>query len=135
MVFLPRLVVLLRRFAAGNPIELGRHDEIVLVQPFDLLRSQRDCRVPPAKGDVGMVPLGLGEFGRAVDKPERFAEVLEAIGPLDARRLIEQFPLRCLRVISGSFGSGKRRDASTARRPTLLGECYWHGVNSSTRAG
>ena len=73
---------------AGKAIQLGRHDEIVLVQSFDFLGSQRNGRVPPAKRDIGVMALGLGQFSGAFDKPEGFAEILEAVAPLDPARLI-----------------------------------------------
>jgi hypothetical protein len=45
-----------------EPINLGGHDEIVLVQTFDLLRLQRHLRVAPSEADVGVMPFGLGEL-------------------------------------------------------------------------
>src|SRR4051812_12266992 len=45
-------------------VELRRHDEVVLVQTFDLLSPQRDRGVAPAEGDVGMMALGLGKLAR-----------------------------------------------------------------------
>jgi hypothetical protein len=35
-----RQVLSLSGPVAGNTVELGRYDEIILVQPFDLLRAQ-----------------------------------------------------------------------------------------------
>jgi hypothetical protein len=40
-----------------DPINLARHDKIVLVQSLDLLGAQRDGRVTPAEADVGMMDL------------------------------------------------------------------------------
>src|SRR5579872_2308887 len=33
----------------SNAVELGRHDKVVFVQPFDLFGLQRDRRKPPTK--------------------------------------------------------------------------------------
>ena len=90
----------------SNAVELCRHDEVVLVQSFDFLGTQRDCCVAPAKTDIGVVPLFLGECRRALDKSEGFTEVLEAVGSLDPLCLIEQLPIRRLLVITGSLLSG-----------------------------
>jgi hypothetical protein len=45
-----------------------RHDEVILMQALDLLGAQRDLRIAPTEGDVGMMSLCLGEFSRTVDK-------------------------------------------------------------------
>ena len=41
--------------AIEDSVDLGRHDEIVLVQSLDLLSAQGDGRVTPAEIDVGVV--------------------------------------------------------------------------------
>src|SRR5690349_12835315 len=63
---------LLPRFAqlARYRVELRGHDEVVLVQALDLLGPQRDRRVPPAEGDVRMVPLRFGQFSGTRHKGE-----------------------------------------------------------------
>ena len=38
--------------AIEQPINLARHDEVVLMQSFDLLGAQRDSRITPAEADV-----------------------------------------------------------------------------------
>src|SRR6516162_1629093 len=38
------------------PVDLARHDKIVLVQPFDLLGAQRNGCVTPAEADIGWCP-------------------------------------------------------------------------------
>ena len=40
--------------AIEDSVDLGRHDEIVLVQSLDLLSAQGDGRVTPAETDVGV---------------------------------------------------------------------------------
>jgi hypothetical protein len=52
----------------GEAVELGGHDEVVLVQALDLLGPQRDRRVAPAEADVGVVPLRLGQFAARATK-------------------------------------------------------------------
>src|ERR1700682_4150969 len=88
-----------RHSRGGDAVELCRHDEVVFVQSFDFLGSQRDCRVTPTKADVGMVPLGFGERRRLRYKGGGLAEVSEPIGPLDPFCVIEQLPFRRLRAV------------------------------------
>jgi hypothetical protein len=67
-------------------IDLGRHNEIVLVQALDLV--QLDRAVAPAEADVGVVALRLGKGADLVDKLERFlvsgrCDIAVGIGRLD----------------------------------------------------
>ena len=46
--------------AIEQPINLARHDEVVLMQSFDLLGAQRDSRTTPAEVDVMVTgPLAI----------------------------------------------------------------------------
>ena len=42
-----------------KPIDLCRHDEIVLVETLDLLGAQRHSPIAPAEANVGMVTFRL----------------------------------------------------------------------------
>src|ERR1700730_3895495 len=111
------------RSLAGDAVELCRHDEVVLVQPLDLLGVERDRRVTPAKADSRMVSLGFGERGGALHEGECLTEVLEAVGPLYPPPFIEQVPIRRLSAIAGGLLLCQRRHASAAGRATPFGEC------------
>src|ERR1700693_1601342 len=82
-----------RRLIAGEAVDICRHDKIVLVQPLDLLGAQRHRRITPAERDIGVVHLGLGEGGSLFDEGKSFAEILETIGSLDPRGIIDQRPI------------------------------------------
>src|SRR5438105_15417582 len=73
-------------YSAGTnsrqPVDLARHDEIVLVQAFDLLGLQRYRRIAPAEVDVGVVALGFGERADPPDEMECFTEIEETEGRL-----------------------------------------------------
>ena len=97
-------------------VELRRHDEVVLVQTFDLLGLQRDRGIAPAEGDVGMMALGLGELARPLDEAERLAEVLEPVGALDLPAIVEQIPVRRLRQVALVL---PRWSAAVCRRGTV----------------
>src|SRR6516165_9226912 len=55
-----------------DPIDLARHDKIILVQSLDLLGAQRDRRVTPAEADIGVVPFGFSQVADVAHKVERF---------------------------------------------------------------
>jgi hypothetical protein len=70
--------------ATEHAVDLARHDEIVLVQSLDLLGAQGDGRVTPAEADVGVMAFGLGKLTDFPKNAERFPEIVESNGPLDA---------------------------------------------------
>ena len=55
--------------AREYPVNLGSHDEIVLMQSLDLLGRQRDRGIPPTKADIRMMVTpstpGAPAFDRA----------------------------------------------------------------------
>ena len=63
--------------SSREPVDLGRHHEVVARQPRGRVRREVEARPAPAQLDVGVVPLGLGHQRRARDEPERVAEVRE----------------------------------------------------------
>src|SRR6516225_11934080 len=65
------------------PINLARHDKIVLVQPLDLLGAQRDGRVTPAEADIGVMTLCFSQVTDVANKAERFLKVTEAESSFD----------------------------------------------------
>src|SRR5262245_22935563 len=105
----------LRGLLIQEAIYLGRHDEIVLVQPLDLLRLQRKGSVAPPEADVGTVALLLGEFADFLHERERLTEVLEPEGALDAAHIIAQLPLWHLGVQGLRLAFRQRRDSALAR--------------------
>ena len=56
-----------------HPIDLTRHDKIVLVQSLDLLGAQRDSRVAPAEADIGVIAFGFSQLTHASIKAERLS--------------------------------------------------------------
>lgn len=79
--------------AIEDSVDLGRHDEIVLVQSLDLLSAQGDGRVTPAETDVGVMAFGLGELADFLNKSQRFPEIAESKRALDAVGIIRQLPI------------------------------------------
>src|SRR3569623_2071852 len=77
-------------------VALRRHDEVVFVQAFYLVRVERDGALAPAEADVGVMPLRLGDVADAIDEGEGLGEILEFVCALDTRRLVRDAPLRYL---------------------------------------
>jgi hypothetical protein len=65
--------------AIEQPINLARHDEVVLMQFFDLLGAQRDSSITPAEADVRVMAFCLGKLTDIL-----FPKIVESNGPLDA---------------------------------------------------
>ena len=110
------------------PIDLARHDKIVLVQPLDLLGAQRDGRVAPAEADIGMVAFCLSQVAHVSNKLERFLKITEGERPLDAVAFIAQIPIRSLRLKTLRFLMRERRGAAATGDAFLLGERLGHAL-------
>src|SRR6266478_1549258 len=106
---------------AADPVDLAGHDEVVLVQPFDLLGAQRDGRVAPAEADVGVMAFALGQLADVVDERERFAEVAKSKGPLDAACILRQRPTGSLCLQALGFITREWRYAAATGGACLLG--------------
>src|SRR5215471_12556784 len=74
--------------ASKQLVRFRCHDEVVLVQTFDLLRLPRDLRPAPAEADVGMMALGFRQVADLGDKFQRFLEILEAKAALDPQPFV-----------------------------------------------
>ena len=56
--------------AIVQPVDLGSHDEIILVQPLDLLGAQRNGRVTPAETNIWVMAFRLGKLADFLNKGE-----------------------------------------------------------------
>jgi hypothetical protein len=65
------------------PVNLGGHDEIVLMESFDFLRL-RDCGTTPTEADIRMMAFSFREFTNFLDKGERLPKITKPEAPLDA---------------------------------------------------
>jgi hypothetical protein len=102
----------------SHVIQLRGHDEVILVQPFDLLGLEGHRRVAPAEADIRVMPLSFCEFSHLPDKGERFGKILERIRPLDPPSLILDCPMVNLLPESCNFIRRERRiPCDTGYRP------------------
>src|SRR5258707_2155286 len=85
------------RSRRGRPSEyavnLGGHDEVVLMQSLDLLGLQRDRRISPTEADIRMMAFGFREFTNLLNKDKRVAEIAKPEAPLDAVSFLRQLPV------------------------------------------
>src|SRR5258708_6154527 len=85
------------RSRRGRPSEyavnLGGHDEVVLMQSLDLLGLQRDRRIAPTEADIRMMAFGFREFTNLLNKDKRVAEIAKPEAPLDAVSFFRQLPV------------------------------------------
>ena len=110
-------------------VELRGHDEVVLVQPFDLLRLEGHRRIALAEADIRVMTLRLSHLSRLPHKGEGFSKVLECVGPFDPPRLILDGPIRHLLAEHLNFIARERRDAAATGRAGLCNEgCNSHDL-------
>jgi hypothetical protein len=109
---------------SGDLIQFGSHDEVVLVEPFDLLGLERHGRVPPPEANVGVVTLPFGQVACLLHKPERLGEVLEPEGSFDPAGFIEDRPLGGLMAVRFNLIMTERQDPAATRRTAFADEGY-----------
>ena len=78
--------------ASEYAVDLGGHDEIVLMQTLDLLGLQRDRRIAPTEADVRMMAFSFREFTNLLNKGKRLPEIAKPEVPLDAVSFLQQLP-------------------------------------------
>src|SRR5262249_58097128 len=94
------------RSRRGRPSEyavnLGGHDEVVLMQSLDLLGLQRDRRIAPTKADIRMMAFSFREFTNLLNKGKRLPEIAKPEAPLAAVSVLRQLPVRglCVKELS-----------------------------------
>jgi hypothetical protein len=65
-------------------INLGGHDEIVLVQSLDLLGLQGDGGITPTEANIRMMAFSFREFTNLLNKGKCLSEIAKPEAPLDA---------------------------------------------------
>src|SRR5271165_1215222 len=86
------------RSASVYTVDLGRHNEVVLMQSLDLLGLQRDSRIAPPEADIRMMAFGFRELANLLNKGQRLPEIAKPEAPLDAVSFFHQVPVRRLRL-------------------------------------
>jgi hypothetical protein len=72
-----------RGCASEYAVDLGGHDEVVLMQSMDLLGLQRDRHIAPAEADVRMMAFSFREFTNLLNKCKCLPEIAKPKAALD----------------------------------------------------
>jgi len=96
------------RSASEYAVDLGCHDEVVLMQSLDLLGLRRDRRIAPTEVDSRMMAFSFREFTNLLNKSKRLPEIAKSEAPLDAVSFLRQLPVwgLCVKELSSSRVSG-----------------------------
>ena len=89
--------------ASEYAVDLGGHDEVVLMQPLDLLGLERDRRIAPTEADVWMMAFSFREFTNLLNKGKCLPEIAKPEAPLDAVSFLQQLPAWGLSLKEFSF--------------------------------
>ena len=112
--------------ACEYAVNLGGHDEVVLMQSLNLLGLQRDRRVTPTEADIRMVAFGFREFTNLLNKDKRLPEIAKPEAPLEAVSFLQQLPVRSLRMKELSLLAREWR-YSPATRSSGFASLDFHG--------
>src|SRR5437868_1360988 len=102
-----------------EPVDLRGQDEIILVQPADLVRPERQVDFVPVNGDVGMVALLLRDLRDAIDELDGLLEILELEAPVKAGRILVKAPAGRVRDKLARLRLRQRRHAAAAGNASL----------------
>lgn len=79
--------------ASEYAVNLGGHNEVVLMQSLDLLGLQRDRHIAPTEADIRMMAFSFREFTNLLNKSKRLPEIAKPEAPLDAVSFLRQLPV------------------------------------------
>src|ERR1700720_4095649 len=88
--------------ASKYAVDLGGHDEVVLMQSLDLLGLQRNRRIAPTEADIRVMAFGFREFTNLLNEGRRLAEIAKPEAPLDTVSFLRQLPVwgLCVKELS-----------------------------------
>ena len=98
--------------ASEYAVDLSGHDEVVLMQSFDLLGLQRDRCIAPTEVDVRMMAFSFRKFTNLLNKSKRRQEIAKSEAPLDAVSFLQQLPVWGLCMKELSFLARERRSGA-----------------------
>jgi hypothetical protein len=116
--------------SGGRPSEyavnLGGHDEVVLMQSLDLLRLQIDRGVTPTEADIRMMAFSFREFTNLLNKGKGLPEIAKPEGPLDAVSFLRQLPIRGLCMKELGLLARERRYSPTTGSTGFASKSFGH---------
>src|SRR5450631_2735990 len=120
--------------ASEYAVNLGGHDEVVLMQSLDRLGLQRDRRVAPAEVDIRMMAFSFREFANLLNKGKRLPEIAKPEAPLDAVSFLRQLPVRGLCMKELSLLAGEWRYSPATGSTVFASKSFGHVPLVSTVA-
>jgi hypothetical protein len=72
-----------RDLASEQAVDLASHNEVVLMQPMDLLGLQGDRRIAPTEAVIWMMAFSLRELTNLLNEGKRLPEIAKPEAPLD----------------------------------------------------
>jgi hypothetical protein len=120
-----------RGHASEYAVNLDSHDEVVLMQPLDLLGLQRDCRVAPTEADIRMMAFSFREFTNLLNKGKRIPEIAKPEAPFDAASFLRQLPVWGLCVKELSLLAREWRYSTAAGSAGFASESFGHDDSPS----
>src|SRR6266851_1449484 len=109
-------------------VNLGGHDEIVLMQSLDLLGLQRDRGIPPTEADIRMMAFSFREFTNLLDKGKRLPEIAKPEAPLDAVSFLWQLPVWSLCMKELSLLAREWRNSPATGSTGFANKRFGHGA-------
>src|SRR5271154_6313039 len=129
------------RLRRGRPSEyavnLGGHDEVVLMQSLDLLGLQRDRRIAPTEADIRMMAFSFREFTNLLNKGKCLPEIVKPEVSLDAVSFLQQLPVWSLSMKELSLLAREWRNSPATGSTGFAGKSFGHVACFAlvTRAG
>src|SRR4029077_4089340 len=117
-----------RGHAREYAVNLGGHDEIVLMQSFDLLGLQRDRGIAPTEADIRVMAFSFREFTYLLDKGKRLPEIAKPEAPLDAVSVLWQLPVRGLCMKERSLLAREWRNSPATGSTGFAHKRFGHGA-------
>src|SRR5271165_7135000 len=121
------------RSPSVNAVDLGRHDEVVLMQSLDLLGLQRHRRIAPTEADIRMMAFGFRELADLLNKGQRLPEIAKPEAPLDAMSFVHQLPVRRLWLKELGLVASERRYSPATGSAGLADKSFGHVACSSNQ--
>jgi hypothetical protein len=117
--------------ASEYAVNLGGHDEVVLMQSLDLLGLQRDRRIAPTEADIRMMAFSFREFTNLLNKGKRLPEIAKPEAPLNAVSFRRQLPVRSLCMKDRSLLEREWRYSPATGSTGFARKCFGHVACSS----
>jgi hypothetical protein len=112
--------------ASEYAIDLGGHDEVVLMQSLDLLGLQRDRRIAPTEADIWMMAFSFRQFTNLLNKGKCLPKITKPEAPLDAVSFLHQLPVWRLCMKELSFLARERRNSPATGNTGFASKSFGH---------